>query len=72
MKRTALIVGGALLVAMFFLWIVVRDHSSLSVHFPADGSLRFIVNLAAWGSLLGGVSLIASVWWPRHQVQRDE
>lgn len=71
-KRIASVLCGASLVAMFFGWTIVRDHSSLSVHFPIDESLRFVVNLIAWGVLLGGVSLIASACLTRRQVQADE
>lgn len=72
MKRPAQIGGGTLLVAVFFVWIFIRDHSSLAAYFPTDESLRFVGNLIAWGSLLGGVSLIASAWMKKREVQRDE
>ena len=72
MKRFALIVGGALLIAIFFVWIYVRDHSSLAAYVPTDDSLRLVVNLVAWSSLLGGVSLFASAWVKHREVQRNE
>ena len=72
MKRLAQVVGGALLIALFLGWIYIRDHTALAAHLPADEPLRFVAHLIAWGSLLGGVSLIASAWSRKTTVQREE
>jgi len=72
MKRLTRIVVGASLAALFFVWIYVRDHSALATHFPTDEPVRFVVNLIAWGSLLGGAAVIGSAWVKSRDVQRDE
>jgi N-acetylglutamate synthase-like GNAT family acetyltransferase len=60
MKRLAQVVGGGLLVALFLVWIYFRDSSAMAEYLPADEPLRLVAHLLAWGSLLAGVSLIAS------------
>jgi len=72
MKRLARVVGGALLIALFLGWIYLRDGSALAEYLPADEPLRFVAHLIAWGSLLGGVSLIAAAWPGKAAVQREE
>ncbi|MGO4785139.1 hypothetical protein [Cryobacterium sp. W22_MBD10_FK3] len=72
MKRFAQVVSGALLVALFLVWIYIRDRTALAEFLPDDEPLRFVAHLIAWGSLLGGVSLIASAWSKKSEPQRRE
>jgi hypothetical protein len=72
MKRLAQVVGGGVLVALFLMWIYLRDRSAMAEYLPTDEPLRFVAHLLAWGSLIGGVSLIASAWSKESEVLREE
>jgi len=72
MTRWARIGAGALLIALFLAWLYLREYSSLAEYLPKDAPIRFIAHLIAWGSLLGGVSLIGSAWVPQREVKHDE
>jgi RsiW-degrading membrane proteinase PrsW (M82 family) len=69
-KRSALAVVGAVLIVIFFVWMFVRDHSSLA-HFPEGEPVRLVINLIAWGGLILGVSAIATSQ-PWRRDRRDD
>ena len=72
MKRTALIVCGAVLVVISLVTIYIRDFTSLALHFPHGGGLRLLAAAIVWGALLGGASLLAAGWLKKPDVPLDK
>lgn len=63
--RTARIVLGVLLIAVFFAWLLLRHQEPLSLWASSSTLLGWALFGGAWLSCLGGVSLIAMGWRSR-------
>lgn len=73
--RIAQGLGGALLLVLFCIWLVVRTWEPMASYISMGERVGWLAWFAAWGCLVGGVSLVASALIgrrPRSPGTRDE